>query len=70
MLFYKTFNSLSYNNLFKDVITLSGKLRNVIYKEAVPHRNFTHLDFLLAKDLKNLVLGKAIRILNAYMADK
>ncbi|XP_050441317.1 lipase 3-like [Adelges cooleyi] len=50
----------------EDVQVLGDKLPNLVEKREMPYREFNHLDFLWATDVKTIVYDDLIRFLNRY----
>lgn len=53
----------------KDVTKLSEKLQNVIHSEELEWKSFSHLDFLIAKDVKEMINVKVMQILKQNRID-
>ena len=45
---------------------LSKHLSNLVTVEAVPDENFSHTDFLFAKEAKRLIYNRIIDLANTY----
>jgi len=50
----------------EDVIRLTKSLPNVIGEYAIHHEDFAHLDFLLGKDVNEIVYKDVFEILSRY----
>ncbi|KAI4500663.1 hypothetical protein M0802_004255 [Mischocyttarus mexicanus] len=50
----------------KSVKVLTKKLSNVVTCEAVPYKNFGHLDFIIANDVKSLVFDRILQLMKDF----
>ncbi|KAJ2943034.1 hypothetical protein O0L34_g15227 [Tuta absoluta] len=53
-------------SLYKDVLTLKSKLPNVVEFIEITYKTWAHLDFLWAKDVKELVYEKVLDVLQNH----
>lgn len=49
-----------------DVETLRSKLKNVIDIYKIPHKEFNHIDFIIAKDVAKLVYRMVLKVLSSF----
>ncbi|KAI5634906.1 alpha/beta hydrolase fold domain-containing protein [Phthorimaea operculella] len=64
-LFYSRARS-DWINLYEDVLTLKSKLPNVVDFHEITYKTWAHLDYLWAKDVKELVYNYLLDLLQKY----